>query len=136
MFEDFANVWTIVASARDVRRGKLYPRTVAAERVVLFRDAEGKATRMVGAMQDITKQHQKEQMLKSLNEKLIEISWMQSHVVRAPLSRIMGLIPLIENAEENDSEIKEMLKYLAVSAYELDDVIKKITKKTYLTEGE
>src|SRR6478736_5347087 len=47
MFEDFANVWTIVASARDVRREKLYPRTVAGERVVLFRDAEGKPAALI-----------------------------------------------------------------------------------------
>jgi PAS domain S-box-containing protein len=68
------------------------------------------------------------------NEKLREISWIQSHVVRAPLSRIMGLIPLIDAAGTSDSDVAEMLKYLILSANELDEVIKDITAKTLITE--
>jgi len=102
---------------------------------VIIRDVAGKATRMVGAMQDITKQHQKEQMLKSLNEKLIEISWMQSHVIRAPLTRIMGLIQLIKDLKMEGEEKDQVLNYLLTSAYELDDVIKNITDKSAMGHG-
>ena len=102
---------------------------------VIIRDDAGKATRMVGAMQDITKQHQKEQMLKSLNEKLIEISWMQSHVIRAPLTRIMGLIQLIKDLKMEGDEKDQVLEYLLTSAYELDDVIKNITDKSAMVQG-
>ena len=42
MFADFADLWVIVGLARDLRAGKLHPRLVAGERLVLFRDAEGK----------------------------------------------------------------------------------------------
>ncbi len=87
---------------------------------------------MVGAMQDITKQHQKEQMLKSLNEKLIEISWMQSHIIRAPLTRIMAIVQLIKDAKLADSDRDEALEYLLISAYELDEVIKNITDKSIM----
>ena len=41
MFPDFAKVWSIVGSADDVPNDKLLQRTVAGERVVLFRDASG-----------------------------------------------------------------------------------------------
>ena len=41
MFRDFANVWTIVGLPRDFPAGRLHPRQVAGERVVLFRDASG-----------------------------------------------------------------------------------------------
>lgn len=41
MFENFANVWTIVGLARDFAADRLYPLTIAGERVVLFRDEGG-----------------------------------------------------------------------------------------------
>ena len=47
MFSDFANVWTIVGSARDVRARKLYSRAIAGERVVLFRDAGGRPAALI-----------------------------------------------------------------------------------------
>ncbi len=79
---------------------------------------------------DITERLNYINAIEERNNQLQEISWIQSHVVRAPLSRIMGLIPLIENANESDAEIRKMLGYLAASAAELDDVIKNITDKT------
>ena len=47
MFEDFADVWTIVGASRDVPQRKLVPMTVAGERVVLFRDSDGKAAALI-----------------------------------------------------------------------------------------
>jgi phenylpropionate dioxygenase-like ring-hydroxylating dioxygenase large terminal subunit len=41
VFEDFANVWTMVAPGRDLLPGKPLSLVVAGERVVLFRDAAG-----------------------------------------------------------------------------------------------
>jgi signal transduction histidine kinase len=69
------------------------------------------------------------------NQKLKEISWMQSHVIRAPLARIKGLIPLITDAKENRTEIKKMLDYLILSANELDNVITAITDKTKINDS-
>ena len=43
MFENFANVWTIVGLADDVIAVKPLAMKVAGERVVFFRDANGKA---------------------------------------------------------------------------------------------
>jgi hypothetical protein len=44
------------------------------------------------------------------NAKLKNIAWTQSHVVRAPLSRILGIIDLIEGETENFSEMLFWLK--------------------------
>ncbi len=41
MFDDFANVWTMVGLGRDLLAGKPLGLVVAGERVVLFRDAAG-----------------------------------------------------------------------------------------------
>ncbi|HTE00039.1 MAG TPA: hypothetical protein VK668_12175 [Mucilaginibacter sp.] len=72
--------------------------------------------------------------LEKQNQKLKEISWMQSHVIRAPLAKIIGLIPLIDDVKENDIERKKMLDYLASSASELDEVIQDITDKTKIAD--
>ena len=70
--------------------------------------------------------------LEEQNQKLREISWMQSHVIRAPVAKIIGLIPLINDVKENKLEREKMLAYLLLSANELDEVIGDITEKTAL----
>jgi len=74
------------------------------------------------------------EVLERQNEKLKEISWLQSHVIRAPLARIKGLIPLINEAKESRTEREKMLEYLFLSANELDKVIEEITDKTMVVE--
>lgn len=64
------------------------------------------------------------------NKKLQAISWMQSHVLRAPLARIMGLIPMFIDQNTTISEKHEISEYLLQSVYELDKVIKNITDVT------
>jgi two-component system sensor histidine kinase/response regulator len=72
--------------------------------------------------------------LEEQNKKLREISWMQSHIIRAPLAKIIGLIPLINDVKENNAERKKMLDYLLLSANELDEVIGNITDKTEVVD--
>jgi hypothetical protein len=50
---------------------------------------------------------------------LKNIAWTQSHVVRAPLSRILGIIDLIEGETENFSEMLFWLKQLRISTNEM-----------------
>jgi PAS domain S-box-containing protein len=63
------------------------------------------------------------------NKKLTEIAWTQSHVVRAPLARIMALIDMIKNYPELNEENQELLGYIFTSAVELDEVIREISRK-------
>jgi PAS domain S-box-containing protein len=65
------------------------------------------------------------------NKKLREIAWIQSHVVRAPLSRIMGLIDLFTNHETDDMDKNTILDYILISAKELDEIVKSISDKVY-----
>ncbi len=78
---------------------------------------------------DVTERNAYVEAIEKQNEKLKEIAWIQSHVVRAPLSRMMGLIDIIKNYRIDDIENEELLNYLLVSAEELDNVIKDISKK-------
>ncbi len=63
------------------------------------------------------------------NKKLREIAWIQSHVVRAPLARIMMLVDLIQDDSSAAEEKNEMLNNLQSSALELDNVIRDISDK-------
>jgi DNA-binding response OmpR family regulator len=68
---------------------------------------------------------------KKSTDALREISWIQSHMVRAPVARILGLIPLLGEIDESTTEI---IHYLSASANELDRAIKTITKKITLRD--
>ncbi len=70
------------------------------------------------------------------NEALKEIAWIQSHVVRAPLARMMGLIQLLSDSEltfDND-EVKELLPVILESAKEVDKIIIEISEKSAKTQ--
>jgi signal transduction histidine kinase len=71
-----------------------------------------------------------EARLKLRNERLSEIAFLQSHVVRQPLSNILGLIYLIRmNGLANPSNA-ELISHLEASAKKLDDIIHEIVKNT------
>lgn len=66
--------------------------------------------------------------LEQQNKQLRDISWIQSHEVRAPTARILGIIDIIDSDEAHLSdELKEMMSFLKSSTLELDEVITKIT---------
>jgi len=113
------------------------------DRGVVIRDDTGKATRMVGAVIDITERKKHENQLLELNkaleqhgyhlevnnEKLKEVAWTQSHVVRAPLARMLSIIDVIEDHDDNLDDILAWLKPLKDSANELDEIVKRIVKE-------
>ncbi|MGZ3946157.1 MAG: PAS domain-containing protein, partial [Mucilaginibacter sp.] len=88
------------------------------------------AKRSIVIATDITERLKYIKAIEEQNEKLITISWMQSHMVRAPLTRIMALIPMIKDAKTNRVDKEKMIDYLLVSADELDTAIKNITEVT------
>jgi PAS domain S-box-containing protein len=67
--------------------------------------------------------------LEKQNLLLSEIAWIQSHEVRAPLSRIIGLIDILQNHDNEEVENQFILKGIASSAHELDQVILDIVSK-------
>ncbi|PTM04404.1 MAG: hypothetical protein DA405_07495 [Bacteroidetes bacterium] len=66
------------------------------------------------------------------NNELKDITWIQSHIVRAPIARILGLVELIVDEKLIENHIlKIYLQSINSSAMELDNIVEKITKKTY-----
>lgn len=77
---------------------------------------------------DITKSIEHLEEIETQNIKLKEIAWIQSHVVRAPIVNILGLIKII-NETETISD-KELLIHLNHSVSELENIINDIVNKT------
>lgn len=65
--------------------------------------------------------------IENQNIQLMEIGWIQSHEVRAPLARIMGLISLVKDEKV---DLSFLLDNIVTSAHELDGLIRRIVKKT------
>lgn len=99
-------------------------------RGIFVRDASGKAIRAIGSMTDITNLVEHTRKVEAQNDVLKEIAWTQSHVVRAPLASLMGLLELMKNRECMNLDEKELLEKLDVAADELDTVIHKIVQTT------
>lgn len=66
--------------------------------------------------------------VKKQNKALKEITWIQSHLVRAPVSRIMGLSDILSLEESEDFSHKEIIQQIVNSCKELDSVIRDISK--------
>ncbi|SDS78658.1 PAS domain S-box-containing protein [Gillisia sp. Hel1_33_143] len=99
------------------------------DRSYLVTDDSGKPKRMIGSMQDMTEIYEYINTIKDRNACLKEIAWTQSHVVRAPLARIMAIIDLLQ-VQGGLGEQSKLLEYIVTSAKELDEIIRKITEKT------
>ncbi len=89
-------------------------------------DYDGRPARVALAM-DVTDRVKHLEEIENHNQKLREISWMQSHIIRAPLARIMGLVELMDTISPDKKETTEILEYIKLSANELDGVIRAIT---------
>lgn len=93
-------------------------------------DARGIHTHWIAIGHDVTDRLRYISEIEERNHKLQEIAWMQSHVIRAPLARLMGLIDLIRNYQHSDTEKNELLDHVLTSAYSLDEIIRDISSKT------
>ena len=87
---------------------------------------KGKEARLA-ICRNITSQMRYTQAIEKQNAQLKEIAFIQSHVVRAPLARLMAITDLIiDNACHQPDP--QLLNYLDKSAKELDEVIKTIVQ--------
>ncbi|WP_339789355.1 PAS domain S-box protein [uncultured Imperialibacter sp.] len=81
-------------------------------------------------VKDITERTIHLNAIEEQNQRLRDIAWMQSHVVRAPVARIMGLIELISSDHSKEEDKAQLLQYVDLSAKQLDGIIRDITAKT------
>jgi hypothetical protein len=71
-----------------------------------------------------------EELLKIKNEKLIEIAFLQSHIVRRPVANVLGIINLIKLDNASNSSHLDLIPKLEIAAKELDDAIREIVRNT------
>ncbi len=90
----------------------------------------GDLARVIGSMQDVTDRVMYVRTVEAQNQRLKEIAWTQSHGVRAPLARVMGIVDLLSYESIEDDPDAALLAHLAASAAELDEVIREISRKT------
>jgi signal transduction histidine kinase len=70
--------------------------------------------------------HERTRALEEQNEQLTEYAFINSHLLRAPLSRILGLINLIHESELSHRE-RELITHLHESGRQLDAIVHKIS---------
>ncbi|WP_285008287.1 PAS domain S-box protein [Pedobacter faecalis] len=99
------------------------------DRSYIHFDESGLPTRIIGSMQDITSLKKHIAEIELQNAKLREISFIQSHQLRAPLASLMGLISLLDPETSSPEDVYEILPLLMRSAKEADDVVRAITEK-------
>jgi light-regulated signal transduction histidine kinase (bacteriophytochrome) len=83
-------------------------------------------------IQDVTDRTNFYNALVKQNETLREIAWIQSHIVRAPLAKIMGLVQLLQDEKDGGDEytFDFVLGAILNAAQELDRVILDISEKS------
>jgi PAS domain S-box-containing protein len=86
----------------------------------------GTIDKHVAIFLDINERKQQENMIQLQNEKLKEITFASSHLIRAPLSNILGLTQLLD---ENPALIDEIATHLKTSAEVLDGAIRQMIKQ-------
>jgi len=79
---------------------------------------------------DITERFAYIEAIEKQNAKLKEIAWIQSHVVRAPLVKLMGVVQAIKTDGPSGADNEKLYDYLLQSAAELDVIIRDIAKKS------
>ncbi|WP_296618657.1 PAS domain S-box protein [Marivirga sp.] len=89
-----------------------------------------------GIIRDISPRKNFVKSIQKQNEKLKEIAWIQSHEVRAPLARLLGLLNFLENYH-NISHIDKIkvIHSIRSSAEQLDIIIRDVVNRTQLAEN-
>lgn len=92
-------------------------------------DYEDKKMRLV-LSNDITDKQKYIETIEGHNHKLKEIAWTQSHVVRAPLARLLSFVHLLELESMGSNDFPFLLEQIKASSDELDKIIQDIVSKT------
>lgn len=98
--------------------------------VAPVKDNSSHVTHFIAIQRDVTEQKNYILAIERQNLKLREIGWMQSHIVRAPLARILGLIDYLGLQAEKEPIDLDLLNNICISANELDHLLREIVKKS------
>lgn len=105
------------------------------DRGFIVYDSDNRAVRIIGAMQDITRQKsealEREQLMRELtmhNNDLRQFSYITSHNLRSPLSNMVGLLSLVEDFPIDDPKLREIINGLQHSTEQLQETIDDLSK--------
>ncbi|GAA4029238.1 hypothetical protein GCM10022386_11220 [Flavobacterium cheonhonense] len=101
---------------------------------IFIRNNDGEVARIIGAMVDLTESLENMNTIEQQNKTLKDISWTQSHVVRAPLANLLGLINLLKDNKKMGYTDDRLIDYIGESATKLDHIIHEIVKKSSLKD--
>lgn len=80
-------------------------------------------------IRDISERKNAENQLRVQNEKLLEIAFLQSHIVRRPAANVIGLVNLFNTEDPADPFNRELIEKIGIASGELDEVINQVVKK-------
>ncbi|HVX50099.1 MAG TPA: PAS domain-containing protein [Chitinophagaceae bacterium] len=91
-------------------------------------NASGKVYAVMLSLVDLTEIKNYAEKLRKQNEELKKIAYLQSHIVRAPLANIEGILNLIDETAMS-AENLALLQMLKKSALQLDGVVNQVVQK-------
>ncbi|KAA3439226.1 PAS domain-containing sensor histidine kinase [Rufibacter hautae] len=104
------------------------------DRAFVVRDNTGKAIRLVGAMQDLSRRREHEaerelliSHLTQRNNELEQFSFITSHNLRAPVSNLVGLTHLLSPDAAPDSKTRYILGKIKESAHQLNSIVEDLS---------
>jgi PAS domain S-box-containing protein len=100
--------------------------SIVRDRGLSLFDNDGRATRMIGGMIDITEKRIYEQSLITKNQQLAEFAFFNSHKIRSPLTTLMSCVSLLDTGDVNESEKTLIIERVLASAKELDRQIHEV----------
>jgi PAS domain S-box-containing protein len=97
-------------------------------------NAEGKITGMGCFARNITERINTSKSILDQNDRLRNIASLSSHELRRPVATMLGLINIIDRENFSNPENIEIINHLLVVGNEIDDVIRLIVNKTFISE--
>lgn len=98
------------------------------------KNERGQITHWISTERDVTERKNHIKAIEEQNFKLKAIGWTQSHLVRAPLAKMIGYIDLIESYDPSKLDINQLLNHIKHSGLELDSVIRDIVSRTEIVK--
>jgi len=87
-------------------------------------------TAEIALINDVTERNHHMEAIEKQNEILKDIAWTQSHVVRAPLARLLGLVNAMKDDKIKDSDKNIFYNHILKSAEELDEIVRYVVNKS------
>lgn len=90
-------------------------------------DFKGRRARLALVI-DVTERFKYINAIEEKNKQLMDIAWKQSHLVRAPLARMLGLIDMFDELSQTEMSKEKILEQVCSAGKELDQIIRNISQ--------